>query len=282
MPELPEVETVARLIRPHVSGRRVEAVEVAWKRTLGGITPQAFERGLVGRRILGVERRAKYLVMPLDSGAAIVCHLRMTGRLHAEPRGWDAGKFWKVRLALDSGRDLVFIDVRKFGRFELVRDPAARLAELGPEPLSPEFTAETLHSGLGARSRALKPLLLDQSFLAGLGNIYVDESLFRARLHPLANSRRVNAEQATLLHREIRAVLSEAIEREGSSFDTFYRTPEGNPGSFQHQFRVYGRGGEPCRDCGATIVRSVVGQRGTHTCPRCQPRPRRPSRRPSR
>jgi hypothetical protein len=170
--------------------------------------------------------------MPLDSGAAILCHLRMTGRLHAEPRGWDAGKFWKVRLELDSGRDLVFIDVRKFGRFELVRDPAQRLAELGPEPLGPEFTAETLHAGLGARSRALKPLLLDQSFLAGLGNIYVDESLFRARLHPLANSRRVSAEQATLLHHEIRAVLSRGDRARGLELRHLLPHARGQSGQF--------------------------------------------------
>jgi formamidopyrimidine-DNA glycosylase len=121
----------------------------------------------------------------------------------------------------------------------------------------------------------LKPLLLDQSFVAGLGNIYVDESLHRSGLHPLSKSERVKPAQAALLHREIRAVLAEAIEREGSSFDTFYRTPEGNPGAYQDQFRVYGRGGEPCHTCATPIARLVVGQRGTHVCPRCQPRPRR-------
>ncbi len=278
MPELPEVETVARLIRPHLLGRTITAASVAWKRTIGAQSVAAFERAVLGARFESVERRAKYIVMNFHGGGALVCHLRMTGRIHVEPAGWDPGKFAKVRLDLDSGRAFHFIDVRKFGRLEFVRDPAQKLAELGPEPLGPEFTAAWFERALAERSRALKPLLLDQTFLAGLGNIYVDESLHRAGLHPLASSSSVDSAAAARLHAEIRAVLAEAIEREGSSFDVFYRTPEGNPGSFQHQFRVYGRGGEPCRACGTPIERSVVGQRGTHVCPKCQPRPRRRGR----
>ena len=278
MPELPEVETVARLIRPHLVGRRITGASVTWKRSIGSQSVASFASAVVGARFESVERRAKYIVMSLGERGALVGHLRMTGRMHVEAADWDPGKFAKVRLDLDSGRAFHFIDVRKFGRLEFVRDPVARLADIGPEPLGPEFTAPWLVQALAARRRALKPLLLDQTFVAGLGNIYVDESLHRSGLHPLCLSNRVSVAQAELLQREIRAVLSEAIEREGSSFDVFYRTPEGNPGSFQHQFRVYGRTGEPCRTCGTPIGRAVVGQRGTHTCPTCQPRPRRARR----
>jgi formamidopyrimidine-DNA glycosylase len=278
MPELPEVETVARLIRPGLVGRRITGASVAWKRSIGSQSVSSFVSAVTGARFESIERRAKYIVMSLGERGALVGHLRMTGRMHVEAADWDPGKFAKVRLDLDDGRAFHFIDVRKFGRLEFVRDPAARLADIGPEPLGSEFTAEWLWQALSSRRRALKPLLLDQTFVAGLGNIYVDESLHRSGLHPLCLSSRVSAAQAALLQREIRTVLSEAIEREGSSFDVFYRTPEGNPGSFQHQFRVYGRTGEPCRTCGTPIVRSVVGQRGTHTCPTCQPKPRRARR----
>jgi formamidopyrimidine-DNA glycosylase len=162
--------------------------------------------------------------------------------------------------------------VRKFGRFTFERDPESLFTELGPEPLGETFTPEWLFASLRARKRTLKPLLLDQTFLAGLGNIYVDESLFAAGLHPLARSQRVDRAGAARLHDAIRTTLAAAIEREGSSFDAFYRTPEGQPGQYQHQFRVYGRDGKPCLSCAAPIARIVVGQRGTHFCRACQPR----------
>lgn len=285
MPELPEVETVARLIRPHLVGRSVRACEVHWPRTVGGKV-RDFERAVVGARIDCVRRRAKYLVFELSrdgvASGALLGHLRMTGRMHVEAREWDPGKFAKVRLELDDGRAFHFIDVRKFGRLVHTDDPQRELRELGPEPLGNEFTAAWLYDALRARSRALKPLLLDQTFLAGLGNIYVDESLFRAGLHPLRSSAHIERARSDALWRAIRATLSEAIEREGSSFDTFYRTPEGNPGGYQEQFKVYGRGGEPCRVCATPIRRLTVGQRGTHICPRCQPAPRREPKSPRR
>ncbi len=278
MPELPEVETVARLIRSHLVGRTIVDCEVRWARTVGGRSA-SFERAVVGARIECVERRAKYLVFELSResrpAGALLGHLRMTGRMHVEDAAWDPGKFARVRLELDDARAFHFIDVRKFGRLVFTADAQAALAALGPEPLGDTFTSDWLARALHSRSRALKPLLLDQCFVAGLGNIYVDESLFRAKLHPLTNSRRVPRERAEALWREVRATLNEAIEREGSSFDTFYRTPEGNPGGYQDQFKVYGREGQPCRACSTPIRRLVVGQRGTHICPRCQPAPRR-------
>lgn len=276
MPELPEVETIARLIRPRLEGRRIEDCEVRWTRTLGGLSRSAFAKAVVGTRPSRIWRRGKYLVIDLEhrgrSRGALVGHLRMTGRVHVESRTWDPGPHLKVRLALDDGTSFYFIDVRKFARLCFAMDPDLLLGELGPEPLSGDFTPEWLAGSLRSRRRALKPLLLDQTFLAGVGNIYADESLFRAGLHPLTRSNRVGPQRSALLCAEIRATLQGAIAREGSSFDIFYRTPEGNPGQYQDEFKVYGRAGEPCGRCAGPIVRIVVGQRGTHLCPRCQKR----------
>lgn len=278
MPELPEVETTARLLRPRLVGRRLRDVDVRWPRTLGGQAPAELEEAVVGARVAAVRRRAKYVIIDLARGrrsaGALLVHLRMTGRLVVERA--DATPDWsRVRLGLDRGA-LHFLDVRKFGRLRWwadPEDPEGPLAPLGPEPLGESFTAAWLHRALAGRRRVLKPLLLDQTFLAGLGNIYVDESLHIARLHPLERSDAVDRRAAGRLQRAIQATLREAIEREGSSFDAFYRTPEGQPGSYQHQFRVYGREGRPCRRCGAAVERLVVAQRGTHVCPRCQPAP---------
>lgn len=276
MPELPEVETVARLIRGKLVGRRIGRCDVRWKRTTGGLDAKALERRVRGAKVAGVRRRAKYLVIELERrgkpAGALLGHLRMTGRMQVDPRGADPGPFVKVSLDLDDGHVFHFLDVRKFGRLVFTEDADGELAKLGPEPLSDTFTADGFFAALRAKRRAMKPLLLDQEFVAGLGNIYVDESLHRAGIHPLARSERLPREKSDRLHAAIRAVLAEAIEREGSSFDVFYRTPEGNPGSFQDQFRVYGRGGKPCRACGTKVTRVVVGQRGTWFCARCQRR----------
>ncbi len=280
MPELPEVETVARQLRPLLVGRTITGARVLAVRTLGGESAAAFTRGVKGLCIDAVRRRAKFVVCDVSRGGrpagALIVHLRMTGRLHVVAPETPRGAYLRVALALDDGRELRFDDVRRFGRFVRARDADAFLDELGPEPLGDAFDAAWLARELAARRRALKPLLLDQTFLAGLGNIYVDEALHRAGLHPLRRSDRVPRERVAPLHDAIRAVLTEAIEREGSSFDVFYRTPEGSPGRFQDEFRVYGRDGQPCRTCGATLVRIVVGQRGTHLCPRCQRAPRVP------
>jgi formamidopyrimidine-DNA glycosylase len=274
VPELPEVETVARLLRPRLEGRVVRAARVVWPRTVGD--PRAFVRELPGARIARIWRRAKFIVFDLERGGEVcgwlVGHLRMTGRMHVERRAWDPGPHARVALDLDDGRRFHFIDVRKFGRLTLERDLEGRLSGLGPEPLGEEFTPEWLFAALRGRRRLLKPLLLDQTFLAGLGNIYVDEALHTAGLHPLGRSERVPRAATERLHAAIRATLAAAIEREGSSFDAFYRTPEGRPGAYQEQFRVYGREGQPCRTCGRALERIVVGQRGTHFCPSCQPR----------
>jgi formamidopyrimidine-DNA glycosylase len=273
MPELPEVETVVRILRPRLEGRTITGAKVRWRRTVGA---RDFERKVIGARVVRVWRRAKYIVADLERksqpAGSIVGHLRMTGMLHVQPKAYERGTHDRVELSLDNGKVLHFTDPRKFGRLQFHADPKRLLSDLGPEPLSDEFTPEWLFDSLRARRRLLKPLLLDQSFIAGLGNIYVDESLHRAGLHPLARSGRITRASAGKLRDAIRAVLAEAIAREGSSFDAWYRTPDGNAGSFQDEFRVYGREGEACMKCDAPIQRIVVGQRGTHFCPKCQPR----------
>ena len=279
MPELPEVETVVRLVRPRLVGRTIVGVEVRWAKTLGGLGRARFEQAVTGARVARVWRRAKYAVMDLERAGSpaghLVGHLRMTGRFQVDPPEVDPGPYARLSLHLDDGRRFHFVDVRKFGRMWFTREPELLLGKLGPEPLGEEFTAGWLAGELERRARQLKPLLLDQAFLAGVGNIYADESLHEARLHPLTRSDRVGRAGAARLHAAVRRTLSAAIEREGSSFDTFYRTPEGQPGQYQEQFRVYARDGQPCPACGATIVKLVVGQRGTHVCPRCQRRLRR-------
>jgi formamidopyrimidine-DNA glycosylase len=274
VPELPEVETVVRALRPELVGRTFERTAVRWTRSLGGVSPRALDRALSGARVGHVGRRGKFIVIGLErAGApagAVLVHLRMTGRLTVDAPPFERAPWLRVACALDDGRRLAFVDVRKFGRFLWTPAPDERLAALGPEPLAATFTADVLYAGLRRRARMLKPLLLDQTFVAGLGNIYVDEVLHRARLSPLAASRATSRAKAEALHAAIQETLREAIRREGSSFDAFYRTPEGRPGSYQHQFVVYGRTGLPCRTCGASIRRIVVAQRGTHVCPRCQ------------
>ena len=278
MPELPEVETIVRRLAPLVRGSLVLDASVSWVRSVGGIDPAAFRELVLGTRISGVHRIAKYLIFDLLRGdldaGVLVCHLRMSGRLHVEPEDTPRSPWCRVALALDGQRELRFVDVRKFGR--LVHAPAAAsvLPPLGPDALDPTLDARTFARRLASRRRALKPLLLDQAFIAGLGNIYVDESLHRAGLHPARRSDRVTRAQGQRLLVVIRETVREAIRCEGSSFDTFYRTPEGRPGAFQDQFEVYGRTGLPCRTCGRPIRRIVIGQRGTHLCTACQPAPR--------
>lgn len=274
MPELPEVETVARLLRPQLVGRTVTGAQVRWTRTVGG-RAAPFLSGVTGAALAAVERRAKYLVFPLTRdgrpAGALLGHLRMTGRMTVREARQPPDPYERVRLALDDGRVFAFDDVRKFGRLEFTTAAHARLAALGPEPLSEAFSGPWLAAALAGRRRQLKPLLLDQTFVAGLGNIYVDEALHASGLHPLTCAQRVRPEQAERLCAAIRSILARAIAREGSSFDAFYRTPDGRPGGYQAEFRVYGRGGEPCRTCGTPVRRLVVAQRGTHLCPRCQP-----------
>lgn len=271
MPELPEVETIVRNLRtgvdgaPPLPGRTIEGVDLRWPRHIGQPSPEEFAHRIRGRQIRDTDRRAKYLVFPLDHGSLLI-HLRMTGDLSVQPAGEPRGPYDHTVFKLDGGWELRFSDARKFGRVYWVEEASERLADLGPEPLDDEFTSEVLGQLLEDRQRALKPLLLDQSFLAGLGNIYVDESLHRAGLHPLTRSDALQADQVHKLWSAIRTSLREGIRNNGTSLDWVYRG-----GDYQNLLRVYGREGEACPVCGHEIVKIVVAQRGTRFCPSCQP-----------
>lgn len=270
MPELPEVETIARRLRqgmagqPSLVGMQVEQAEILWKRSLAHPGLRAFKQRVAGQVVQDVGRRGKYLILQL-SEMALLIHLRMSGDLRVEAAGAPAGAYERARLIFTNGMSLRFDDARKFGRWWLVEQAEEVVGDIGPEPLEAEFTAESLHAGLRQRKRQLKPLLLDQSFIAGLGNIYTDEALHLARLHPLTLSNQVSAAGAERLWRAIRSTLEEGIRRQGASIDWVYRG-----GDFQNYFLVYKRAGEPCYTCGTSIARLVIGQRGSHFCPVCQ------------
>jgi formamidopyrimidine-DNA glycosylase len=277
MPELPEVETVCRTLRPLLVGHRIDDAHVLWDRTLANTSTDIFRDMVAGSMIEDVSRRAKFVRIHLDRGLLVTIHLRMTGELLYLTRPGDESddvraSHLRVAFDLDRGARLLFYDVRKFGRIALLdREQAEMLDQaLGPEPLSPTFTADTLFALLSARSRQIKPLLLDQSMIAGLGNIYVDEALHRARIHPLQPAHAVSPEQATILHAAIVSILEAAIEHHGTTLRN-YRSGQGESGQNQRRLRIYGRAGEPCFECGTPIVRIVVGQRGTVYCPSCQP-----------
>jgi formamidopyrimidine-DNA glycosylase len=271
MPELPEVETIARSLRPELIGRTILEVDLRWARTLAFPSPRKFKEQVKGQLIKGVGRRAKYINVQLQDYNLLI-HLRMSGDLLLKSSKIKPEKHDRLILTLasSSGKEeskLVFNDTRKFGRVWLTDTPEEVLGKLGPEPLGDEFTAKWLHESLRRRHRQLKPLLLDQTFLAGLGNIYTDEALHMAKLHPLRVSDSVNAKQAEGLWNAIREVLQEGIRTNGASIDWVYRG-----GGYQKHFRVYDRTGEPCPVCGTKIRKLVIGQRGTHICPKCQSR----------
>lgn len=264
MPELPEVETIARRLAPELEGRRIHSFVSHWPRqVLPGLTQAT--RAMTDRRVLSVSRRGKLLVWTLAPAGFVLVHLRMSGRFEwGEPDRADPPHVRAV-WTLDTGRRLLFCDARKFGRIRYADDLAQATAQLGPEPLDSAFTSQHLGDMLAARARHLKPLLLDQSFLAGLGNIYTDEALFRAGLHPLTRSDQLSPDAVRRLHRAIRSVLRTGIQHNGTSLDWIY------PGGQMQDFlRVYGRTGQPCPVCATPIRRLVVGQRATHICEHCQ------------
>ena len=284
MPELPEVETIARNLRGEnpfrepgalreqpessesIVGRTVISADVYWAKTIA--EPETgFADRIAGQAIESVGRRAKYLLIRL-SRDYLVIHLRMSGDIFLRPKGEAAAKHDRVVFRLSDSREMAFNDTRKFGRIWLMEDAGPLFAKLGPEPFGDQFTAEWLYENLQRRKRQIKPLLLDQAFLAGVGNIYADESLHRSGIHPLRQADTIRREEAALLRQNIRAVLNDGIRNNGASIDWVYRG-----GGFQNYFRVYDQEGTPCRTCGTEIRKIVVGQRGTHFCPQCQPAP---------
>lgn len=272
MPELPEVETAARSLAPQVVGRSIVAIEkLDWERMVETPAVPALRALLPGRQIAAVGRRAKWLLIRLDAGWTLAIHLRMSGNLIVRGPDDPADRHTHLVLALDDGRRILFEDQRKFGRLRLL--DAAGMADLdaahGPEPLADTFTPERLGQILAGRQVKIKPLLLDQQAIAGLGNIYVSEALWLARIHPLTVAAAITGAQASDLHAAIRQVLRQAISNQGSSLRN-YRNSYGLPGTNQDHFLVYDREGAPCERCAAPITRIVVAQRSTFFCPTCQ------------
>jgi formamidopyrimidine-DNA glycosylase len=276
VPELPEVETVRTSLEPVLLGRTLERVVIDDPRLTRPFDPQAVARELEGERVASVERRGKYLVVRFESGRVLLVHLRMTGSFRHVPAGGPAdGPHTRAVVRLDDGSDVTYRDVRRFGTWLLVEPSELDTylaARLGEEPLARGFGPAALAARLANRRAPLKAALLDQRTLAGLGNIYVDEALWRARLHPLRPANGLDADEVRALHRGIRAALRMGIARQGATLRD-YAQPDGTRGSMQHEFKVYGREGEPCDRCGTPIAKTRAGGRGTWYCPRCQPVP---------
>jgi formamidopyrimidine-DNA glycosylase len=274
LPELPEVQTIVNdLNAARIAGRTVIRAEVFWPRTIALLPAADFCRRIEGQVIDSIRRRGKFVLFGFRSGPTLAVHLRMTGRFQMMPASGRPTKHVHVILELDDGRCLWFRDTRKFGRFYLADDPECILGRLGPEPLDPYFTAGLLARRLAGQRRAIKPLLLDQSFIAGLGNIYVDEALWAAKIHPLRRSHTLSAKQNVDLHRAIRRVLRQGLKHAGTTLgkgqSNFYSLDENRGGNDAH-LKVFRRTGAPCPRCKLPIVRLVVAQRSTHICAGCQ------------
>lgn len=273
MPELPEVETSLRDLEPLLRERTIVAAEVAWPRIVAAPMLDEFLVRIVGQRFADFARRGKYMIFHMEGGDLLIVHLRMTGRLSVEPPDAQVDAHTHVLLSLDDGRKLHFRDPRKFGRVWLVSDAAAVIGKLGPEVWDRAFSAAALQKTLAGRKAPIKALLLDQRIAAGIGNIYADEVLFAARIHPGRPAGRLKPGEVKRLHSAIRSLLARAVERGGSSLgsaSTNYRRPAGAVGEFQAEHQVFRRTGQPCPRCGAPIERIVVAQRSTHFCPHCQ------------
>lgn len=273
MPELPEVETIRRGLTCQVEGRQIVAVDIRLPRLITGQTAEEFIERVVGRRILLLDRRGKYLLFRLEDDMTLVIHLRMTGRLYCRKPNDAPDSYARLIFDLDNGDRLVFADVRTLGTLSALRSEELGiihgLATMGPEPLSTEFTIDYLTQVLASRKGKIKSLLLDQQIIGGLGNIYVDESLAMAGIHPERTGASISHEELSKLHQAINAVIHEALSHKGTTFRD-YRDSYGKSGGHQQHLRVYGRKGEICETCGERIVRTEVGGRGTHFCPNCQ------------
>jgi formamidopyrimidine-DNA glycosylase len=270
VPELPEVETIRAQLAPRLVGRTLARVEILDPRLTRPYDLFEIAEELEGDRVVALERRGKYLLLRLESGLGLVVHLRMTGSFGFAPVTHE-----RAVVELDDGTRMVYRDVRRFGTWLVLEDADLEpylATKNGPEPLGSRFTVRWLAEQLARRKAPLKAVLLDQRVVAGLGNIYADEALWRARINPLRPANSLSDDEVTRLRRAIRAALRAGIERQGSTLSD-YAAPDGSRGSMQDEFRVYGRDGQPCRRCRTTITKSRVGGRGTWFCPRCQPLP---------
>lgn len=272
MPELPEVETICRGLEGSIIGARIEKVRLLAPVLVRNGDPGRFRRKVQGKRIEAVARRGKYLIVRFDSGDHLVIHLKMSGSLLLVDGKKRREKTTRAIFSLDDGRKLLFNDTRKFGELYAVSHPSdvSGIARLGPEPLSAQFTLGCFRKMLERRTSKIKPLLMDQTFIAGIGNIYANESLHLAQIHPERKASSFTPAEVAGLYRMLRKVLRRAIRLQGTSFDSFYRDASGRPGRFAEELAVYGRDGEECARCGSEINRSEVGGRGTFYCPECQ------------
>ena len=272
MPELPEVESIRRSLEPLVSGRQIVRAEILDSRLVRPEPPLDVAARLEGERISLLDRRGKYLLVRFESGKTLVVHLRMTGSLRHRQAGGELLPHERAGLELDDGSELVYRDVRRFGTWcllDAIELESYLAARVGPEPLAPDFSSELLRGRLAGRRIALKAALLDQRTLAGLGNIYVDEALWAARLHPATTAGTLSRQAIVRLHGAIRETLALGIARQGATLRD-YALPDGKTGSMQKEFRVYGREGEPCERCGTAIAKTRIAGRGTWFCPSCQ------------
>jgi formamidopyrimidine-DNA glycosylase len=276
VPELPEVETIRTTLEPLLSGKRIKRVRILDPRLTHPVAPAAVEARLEGDRVETVARRGKYLVVALESGAHLLVHLRMTGSFRHGANG-DLGEdpYRRAVVSLDDGADVAYRDVRRFGTWLILEAGELQsylVARLGPEPFTPQFTAARLARALAGRRAPVKAVLLDQRAVAGLGNIYADEALWRARIHPARPAGELGAVEVAALRRGVRAALRKGVARRGATL-TDYRDPTGVAGGMQDEFAVYGRDGQACLRCGAPIEKTRVAGRGTWFCPVCQTAP---------
>jgi formamidopyrimidine-DNA glycosylase len=273
MPELPEVETIRQQLEPHLVGRRFDRVEILDPRLVRPFEPVAVAAELEGEEVSALERRGKYLIVRFESGRALLMHLRMTGSLRHAAKGTLADDpHRRAVVNLDDGSDVAYRDVRRFGTWQLLEpgelEPYLE-QRLGVEPLERTFTARGLAERVEGRRAPIKAALLDQRTVAGLGNIYVDEALWRAQVHPLRPAGTLDADELARLTRSIRDALKAGVKRQGASLRD-YSTPDGGRGRMQDRFRVYGREGRPCQRCGTPIDKIRIAGRGTWYCPNCQ------------
>jgi len=267
MPELPEVETIKSELYPHIIGRRFTEVTVLDAKLVRQPSAEEFRQKLTGQKINNLERRGKYLIFQLSSGEVLIIHLKMSGALLLNSE--QADRHARVIFNLDNGSQVIFTDRRRLGALWLVENEQSIIGKLGPEPLTPEFTTKTLAERLQKHKAPIKAVLLDQAFIAGIGNMYADETLFSARIHPLRKANSLSPQEIKNLHKAIVDVLRSAIDRKGASVDT-YKLPDGQLGTAHSNFSVAHRGGKPCPTCGTPIQRLAIRNRGSYFCPNCQ------------
>jgi formamidopyrimidine-DNA glycosylase len=269
MPELPEVETIKNELLPHVLNRTIQSVDIFWDKMVKQPSPKEFRQQVVGQKITTLSRRGKYLFFHLSGGAVLIMHMKMTGSLVLNPKDT---KYACAIINLDNGTAVYFHDPRKFGKMWLEKDTKTVISQLGPEPLDKDFTPAALSLILSKRTAPIKPVLLDQSIIAGIGNMYADESLFAAKIHPEKPACKLTKTEVARLYKAIQSVLLKALDKKGASVRNYIR-PDGQPGTAHDEFNVAHGVGKTCPRCGTPIKRIVVRGRGTYICPKCQPEP---------